>query len=128
MDFGTATTMNIILHPAKFIGGIIAPGLQLMSTSLHSKTAQLPLISVQDFHGDIGMTTKEAIASGVVNSTLGMIDRILKQLKLKYKSKKINIYLTGGNAEKIMPYLNFDYSFERNLVLYGIKNISDLNS
>ena len=74
------------------------------------------------------MTTKESIASGIVNSTIGMIERIVDHIKIKYNSKKIKIFLTGGNAEHIIPYFKFDFIFEKNLVLYGIKNITDLNS
>jgi len=128
IDFGTATTMNVISYPGRFIGGVIAPGIKLMSESLHFNTAQLPIITIRDFHGDIGMTTKESIASGIVNSTIGMIERIVDYVKVKYKSKKIKIFLTGGNAEHIIPYFNFDFIFEKNLVLFGIKNITDLNS
>lgn len=99
-----------------------------MSESLHSNTAQLPIIVPEDFHDIIGTTTKESIASGLLNSTLGMIERMIDFLQTKYHSKKIKIFLTGGNAEKIIPYIKFNFIYEKNLVLYGIKNITSLNS
>lgn len=128
LDFGTATTVNIILYPGNFVGGIIAPGIPLMSRSLHSSTAQLPEINIDDYHNIIGLTTKESIASGLVNYTLGMIDRIINHLKNEYTTEIIKIFITGGNAEKIIPFLNVNFVYEKNLVLMGIKRIVNLNS
>ncbi len=128
IDFGTATTINVILYPGEFIGGVIAPGVSLMSESLHSNTAQLPVVTTEDFHDMIGTTTKDSVASGLLNSTIGMIEKILNFLQNKYQAKKIKIFLTGGNAEKIIPHIKLDFVFEKNLVLYGIKNIIDLNT
>ena len=128
VDFGTATTINTILYPGKFIGGLIAPGVNMMGTALHSNTAQLPQVNFSDFESTIGSSTKSSIASGLINSSLGMIERVMKFLAMTYNTQNIKVYLTGGNAEYIIPHIDFKYVYERNLVLYGIKAIADLNS
>jgi type III pantothenate kinase len=127
IDFGTATTINVVQFPGEFIGGIIAPGIELMGSSLKNNTAQLPEVTPDDFENMIGNSTRTSIASGLLNSTVGMIDRFIKYLRESKQSKEIKIYLTGGNAEKIIPHLNFDFTFEKNLVHYGIKSIIKMN-
>lgn len=127
IDMGTASTINIITHPGEFIGGVIAPGVKMMADALHSYTAQLPEVSFEDYDGMIGNSTKSSIASGLINSTLGMIDRITFFLSKKYPGKSVKIYLTGGNAERLVSHLETKFIYEKNLVLYGIRSVSELN-
>ncbi len=127
IDFGTATTVNIVHYPGEFVGGVIAPGVHMMGEALHSHTAQLPQVGFTDFHEVIGDSTKSSIASGLINSSIGLIDRILDYLRRAYPSKIVKIFLTGGNAERLIPFINFDFVYEKNLVLYGIKAVTDLN-
>ncbi len=123
IDFGTATTINIIEYPGKFIGGLIAPGIDMMFESLNKKTAQLPDVIVSDFNSVIGDGTKSSIASGVINSNVGLIEKNLDYLKEEKSAKEIIVYLTGGNANKIIPHLNFEFIYEENLVFYGINTL-----
>jgi type III pantothenate kinase len=125
IDFGTATTINIIKYNGIFSGGLIAPGIGMMLKSLKNETAQLPDVDLSDYKNFIGNSTKSSIASGVINSTLGLINQTMSYLKQTNKSNKIIVYLTGGNAEFILPHLNFNYIYEKGLVLYGIKAIYD---
>ncbi len=127
IDFGTATTFNLITYKGIFAGGLIAPGISLMIKSLSSQTAQLPEVSLDDFYSTIGKSTKSSIASGVIYSTAGMINSALNHLQEKNKNAKFHIYVTGGNAEKIIPYLEFEQSNQPALVLYGIKSIYGIN-
>lgn len=120
VDFGTATTINIIEYFGKFIGGLISPGIEMMFDSLNKRTAQLPDVSISDFDSLIGNSTNSSIASGIVSSAVGMIEKTIKYLKRERSAKDIFIYITGGNAKKIIPHLNFDFVYEENLVLYGV--------
>ena len=133
IDFGTATTINVIEYPGKFIGGLIAPGLDMMFESLKQRTAQLPLLSISDFVSTIGKDTNSSIASGVVTSVVGMIEKTINDLINVGTSRDLSLqnlffYLTGGNAKKIIPYLNFDFVYEEGLVLYGINALWKLNN
>ncbi len=134
IDFGTATTINVIEYPGKFIGGLIAPGLEMMFESLKKNTAQLPDVNISDFKSVIGTDTNSSIASGVVTSVVGMIEKTINYLqKEKVETRhalslhKVFVYVTGGNVKKIIPYLNFDFIYEEGLVLYGINALYELN-
>ncbi|MEJ2495192.1 MAG: type III pantothenate kinase, partial [Ignavibacteriaceae bacterium] len=81
IDFGTATTTNIIEYPGKFIGGLITPGVEMMFDSLNKKTAQLPDVDISDFDSFIGNSTDSSIASGVVTSAIGMFEKTINYLK-----------------------------------------------
>lgn len=128
IDFGTATTVNIIEYPGVFIGGVIAPGIKTMINALTSATAQLPAVDGKDYKGIIGKDTKSSIASGIINSAAGLIERTFTHVKTELKAAEIISFITGGNAEIIMNHLNFAYRFEKALVLKGIKSVYDINS
>ncbi len=128
IDLGTATTINIISFPGVFIGGSIAPGIQLMFDSLNTKTAQLPNVLESNYKSIIGKDTSSSIVSGVINSTIGFIERTINYLKNEMNGSEFKIFITGGNAEKIAPHLNFKVSLVKELVLIGIKSIYDKNN
>ncbi|MDR3610757.1 MAG: type III pantothenate kinase [Ignavibacteriaceae bacterium] len=123
IDLGTATTLNIVKYPGIFIGGIIAPGTDIMLKSLKNDTAQLPEVSIADYNDIIGKSTNEAIASGVMHSAAGLIERAINLIKSDTKAKEVIVYITGGNFGNVKKFLEFDYIYEKGLVLYGIKAI-----
>jgi type III pantothenate kinase len=127
IDLGTATTLNVVKYPGIFTGGVIAPGTDLMFKSLKHETAQLPHATGEDYKDIIGKTTNESIASGVMHSAAGLIERAIKLIQNKTKAEEVFIYITGGNFENIKGLLNFDYVYEKGLVLYGINAIYKKN-
>ena len=126
IDFGTATTINIVSPDRIFIGGLIAPGVNTMLKSLNEKTAQLPIPDEESYRGIIGNSTNSSIISGVVTSTTGMINETVSHL---YDESKVFplVFATGGNARNILPYLKHKVFLEEALVLKGLKVIYDLN-
>lgn len=127
VDCGTATTVNIIMYPNIFIGGMIAPGIDTMLKSLHKNTAQLPMIENDELSWDIGSDTNSSIVSGVVNSVVGLIERTHKILKENYDAKYITTYLTGGNLNVLSDFLSIEHQIEKALVLIGVKEIYKMN-
>ncbi len=123
VDFGTATTINIVKYNGIFVGGLILPGINMMFKSLKNETAQLPVVKPSEYKSTIGNSTKSSIASGVINSTIGAINQTIDYIKQKNKRAEIKIFITGGNAKFILPYLKYDYIYEQGLVLYGIRAI-----
>lgn len=127
IDFGTATTINIISPEKKFIGGLISPGIYTMLKSLNRNTAQLPIPNLQSYEGLVGQSTKSSIASGVLTATVGMINETINKLKSDADKNPI-IFVTGGNAKFILPYIHHKLYFDEALVLKGLKIIYDLNN
>jgi type III pantothenate kinase len=127
IDFGTATTINIISPDKKFIGGSIAPGITTMLKSLKEDTAQLPLAELDWYKGIIGRSTNSSILSGVVTATIGLIKETYVYLEKQSGISPI-VFATGGNARYMIPYLDFKIIFDEALVLKGLKTIYDLNN
>lgn len=127
IDFGTATTINIAAPPRNFIGGLIAPGIKTMFDSLNSKTAQLPGLNFSDYKSLIGKDTNSSIASGIITTTVGMIEKTINHLKEKYGAKVIKCFITGGNAKQVQPFLPKDFVYDEALVLKGVNSIYNLN-
>lgn len=123
IDLGTATTINLIKPQGVFAGGIIAPGIVTMTKSLFSNTAQLPYVDLNEYHEFIGKDTNSCIASGIINSAIGLIERAVDRIKQDYKTSKVTIYITGGNAPLIKPYLSFECSIVSDLILKGANEI-----
>ena len=123
IDFGTATTINIVNKNGEFLGGAILPGLLTGLNALNRKTAQLPLIERIERMDEsiplIGKNTIENLVSGAVIgmacATQGFISRVEEELACK-----LNIVVTGGHTEKILPHCHFDYIHEPTLLLEGL--------
>jgi type III pantothenate kinase len=127
INFGTATTINIVSPTKEFIGGLIAPGIITMLKSLNERTAQLPLPDLNNYNGLIGDSTDSSIISGIITSTVGMIGETINQLSNTSDQNMPIIFATGGNARFILPHLRYKILFEETLVLKGLKVIYDLN-
>lgn len=127
VDFGTATTINIVSPSGEFIGGLIAPGINTMLKSLNEKTAQLPLIQLNSYKGIIGNSTSSAMTGGVITATIGMINETVNELKFKSNQILPLIFVTGGNAELVIPHIKYKTIFEAALLLKGLKVVYELN-
>jgi type III pantothenate kinase len=128
IDFGTATTINVVNPEREFIGGLIAPGIFTMLKSLNEKTAQLPLPELNDYKDLIGNSTNTSIISGVINTTVGIISETINYLSSISGQRIPLIFATGGNAKYILPYLKYKVLFEEALVLKGLKVVYNLNT
>ncbi|MBI9070022.1 MAG: type III pantothenate kinase [Melioribacteraceae bacterium] len=121
-DLGTATTINYVIDGA-FEGGLILPGLETMINSLNLNTAQLPKVDLSQYNNFIGKDTPDCIISGIINSTICVIEKSVSQLNTRTK-----LIITGGNAKFIEPHLDLEYEFIEDLVLRGVKKIFELNN
>ncbi len=119
VDFGTATTLNVLDRSGAFIGGSITPGIDLVLQALERGTSLLPLVKPASFPTVIGRSTEECIASGVVNglrhNVAGMIDQITRQL-----GGDVHVIVTGGNAFRFPILVPPGAVLDQNLQLKGI--------
>ena len=127
IDFGTATTINIVKYPKLFIGGLISPGIKTLFQSLNIQTSQLPELTIDKYESLIGDDTLTSIASGVVNSTIGLIEKTVQSLLEFSDCEEVIVYATGGMADRLQGYLKQDIVYDKFLVLRGISAIYDLN-
>ena len=97
IDFGTATTLDVLNKKGIYNGGVITPGIDLSLKSLKNMTAKLPLVEFKKTKKIIGNTTVSAIQSGFFWGYVSMIEGLIR--KINAESNEIyKIILTGGNA------------------------------
>jgi type III pantothenate kinase len=101
VDFGTAVTFDIVDRRGNYVGGIIAPGLDVMTDYLHEKTALLPRIRIRDVKAQVGKNTEEAMLIGAVHGYRGMIRELAAQVKRALKCRDLPLVATGGYARLI---------------------------
>jgi len=127
IDFGTATTINIVKYPNVFAGGLIAPGINTMFKSLSTQTSQLPDLTVDNYDCLIGDDTHSSIASGVINSAVGLIEKAVSYLNNLNDYSNLIIYATGGMSDKLQKFLSNKIIYDEFLVLRGIRSLYELN-
>ncbi len=98
IDFGTATTIDILDKHGVYDGGVITPGIELSLKSLKEGTAKLPLVNFKKTRSIIGKSTKEAIQSGFFWGYISMMQGLVSKI-VKEKKHKFDLILTGGNSK-----------------------------
>ena len=127
-DFGTAVTFDVISSGGAYIGGVIAPGLPLMTAYLAEKTALLPLIRLTGRCGRIGRGTAGAMLIGAKIGYRGMVREIVRHLREGVGLRKARLLATGGYARWALHGLNLPCTIDPDLTLYGIGRIYELNT
>ncbi len=120
VDFGTATTFDVVSAQGEYEGGLIFPGIGISSEALFSKTAKLPRVEFRKPRNIVGQSTEESIQSGLYYGYVNLIEGILRQLKAEVPGAVI--ISTGGFAGMIgseNPGL-FDH-IEEDLTVKGLK-------
>lgn len=126
IDFGTATTIDVVSEKGNYIGGIIAPGIELGANALNTFTAKLPMVKLVKPKKVIGKNTISCIQSGLIYGTIGTIEFFVKMIKkeLKYNAKVI---ATGGLVNLIADKTNVINHVDEFLTLHGIRIVYELN-
>lgn len=127
VDFGTATSFDIINQNGEFVGGIITPGLNLQMKVLNKFTSKLPKIDVAISAKAIGNNTTDAILSGVIRGAACMIDGLVEQCEQELGAKT-TLIATGGYSGLIQNYLKRPFDFiNPTLTLEGLRYLYELN-
>ena len=128
VDFGTAVTFDVISEAKEYVGGVIAPGLGVMTTYLHSRTALLPLISLREPGRAVGKSTRAAMVSGAVHGYRGLVAEIIRQIKLEqFADQKPRIVATGGDSTLIGKGVSLFDRINPHLTMEGLRVIGCLN-
>jgi type III pantothenate kinase len=127
IDFGTATTYDVVTDKGEFLGGAIAPGVQTKNASLSRETARLPLVELQTPRGAVGKNTVEAIQSALLFGSAaeadGIVDRMRKDL-----GGSATVVATGGLAPLVVPHCQFIDEVDPWLTLEGLRLVFERNA
>ncbi|MBI2407989.1 MAG: type III pantothenate kinase [Gemmatimonadetes bacterium] len=121
VDLGTATTFDCITGSGSFIGGVIAPGVQMSAESLFRKTAKLAATELVPPTRVIGRRTEECIRAGVVLGAADSIDGIVRRIKAEWPGGQVPLVIaTGGLAAAFKPLCSELELLEPDLTLRGL--------
>jgi type III pantothenate kinase len=123
VDFGTATTFDLISAQGEYMGGVIAPGIGISAEALFIRAARLPRVEIRPPARVIGDTTVSSMQSGLYWGYAGLVDGILR--RMKKEAEDPYVVSTGGLAELIFPACEEIDSVEKNLTLEGMRLIYD---
>lgn len=125
VDFGTATSFDIVSDKGEFLGGIICAGMKIQAESLKKFTSKLPLIKIESSKTLIGKNTIDAMLSGIVRGHAKMVEGLLESCE-KELGSDVYVIATGGYAEIIAQYTDrkFDY-IAPYLTLNGLRLIRE---
>jgi len=121
VDFGTAVTFDVVDRKGNYVGGIIAPGLAVMTEYLHEKTALLPRIKIREEQAVIGKNTAQAMLIGAVHGYRGLIRELIAELKKDLRVKKLPVVATGGYARLMAAKLPEITAVDPLLTLEGLR-------
>ena len=128
IDFGTAVTFDIMSADQFYIGGVIAPGLRLMTDYLHERTALLPRVDLREPVSAIGQSTESAILAGAAIGYRGMVKGILEALKKELGNQNAHVVATGGDAEWIISGMGERIVVDADLTLHGLRIVGNLHA
>jgi type III pantothenate kinase len=123
---GTCITFNFINSKNQFLGGSIHPGLKMRLKAMNYFTKKLPLIEIQKSKNIIGKNTEENLIIGSSMATAKEIDAMIEAYKVKFP--KLNIIITGGDADFLVSLLKNKIFAVPNLTLIGLNHILEYNA
>ena len=121
VDFGTATTFDVVVKD-KYLGGVIAPGVNLSLKTLISKASLIPVVNLSRISKIIGTNTSSAVKSGFYWGYAGLIDNVIK-LIIKQTNKTFKIILTGGLAHLYKNTIKGKIEVKKDLTIKGLLKV-----
>ncbi len=123
IDFGTATTFDVIAEDGGYEGGAIAPGINLSLEALYQAAAQLPRVTVTRPGRVIGRSTVEAMLSGTFWGYIGMIEGMVARIRQEFGQSELRVISTGGLAPLFAEYCDIIETADADLTLRGLLSI-----
>jgi type III pantothenate kinase len=126
VDFGTATTFDVVDDDGAYVGGVIAPGVNLSLEALHNAAAALPHIDVAKPDKVIGTNTVACMQSGVYWGYVGLVEGIVREVR-RERDRPMKVVATGGLASLFAQGTALFHSIEDDLTMHGLVLINDYN-
>ena len=128
VDFGTGTNFDVVSADGEFLGGVIAPGLQISAGALFGRTARLTRVDLQPPRSPVGKSTVEAIQSGLLYGTAGEVDGVVTRIRAELEAPDAVTVATGGLAPVVIPHCTTVDHHEPWLTLEGLRLVFERNA
>ncbi len=126
IDFGTATTFDVVSEEGEYLGGAIAPGIEVALEALFKHAAKLPSVELTRPKHAIGKNTVASMQSGLIFGYVGLVEGIVRRIKRELGGKA-RVIATGGLAPVIVRETSVVEITSPDLTLVGLRMIHDLN-
>ena len=126
VDFGTATTVDLVGPDGSYRGGAIAPGLEVSADALVTHTAALRRVELSAPRSPVGRSTVEAIQSGLIYGYAGLVDGLVERI-LSQVDQPAPVIATGGLAPTVIAHTRLVNNVDKDLTLRGLAEIFALN-
>jgi type III pantothenate kinase len=126
VDFGTATTFDMLGDGGSYLGGVIAPGLSISAEALFEKAAKLPKVEIARPKKVIGKSTVTSIQSGFYWGYVGLVEGIIRKMKREFGAVR-SVVATGGLAPVIVKDCPSIDAVNENLTLEGLRILYEMN-
>jgi len=126
IDFGTATTMDVISHKGVFEAAITVPGIRISADALWKETAKLPEIEIKKPKSILARNTVNSMQAGLVYGYIGQVDYIVKKAQEEF-GKPLKVVATGGLGRILVETLDY-ITYDPDLTLKGLKYIFEKNN
>lgn len=126
IDFGTATTFNVITDQGEFVGGVISPGVKTSMDSLVNNTAKLPRIELERPDSILAKNTVTNMQAGIIFGFAGLVDRIVSMIRAEM-NQELPVIATGGLGTLIAKELKY-LRVDRTLTLEGLRILYEMNT
>jgi type III pantothenate kinase len=126
VDFGTATTFDVVSPTPEYLGGVIAPGVGISADALFRRAAKLPRVDVARPASVIGRNTVGAIQSGLFFGYVGLVEGVLRRIRAELEWDA-RVIATGGLAAKVAPETDAIDVVDDNLMLEGLRLLHQRN-
>jgi len=126
-DFGTALTFDVVTADLRYVGGVITPGLPLMTDYLYERTALLPRVELEGPCPKLGRSTMQAMRIGAQIGYRGIVREIVSYLQASMKCE-FKLVATGGYAGWALKEAGMPFIIDQELTLYGLGCIFERNA
>ena len=126
VDFGTATTFDCVSPKGEYLGGVIAPGIQISADALFQRAARLPRVEIARPPRTVGRNTQHSMQSGIVYGYVGLVDGLVERL-VEELGHPCEVIATGGLAKLIAPLSKTIKEVDDELTLSGLRILYERN-
>lgn len=123
IDFGTATTYDLLTEDGRFTAGITSPGIRISANALWSDTAKLPEIEIKKPDSILAKDTVSSMQAGLVYGTIGQTEYIIQKVKEESMLSNLKVVATGGLGKIIADATDLIDIYDPNLTLKGLRYI-----